>query len=146
MYIFEGRGKGATTALLLEALHNQGVYVTAIENTGRLNSIKRDTLEYMVKEQMISRDGQAYLEESVYTLSQWNDYRNENAYHRRRQGAPVYLDNAMWLLNEAITEKIGSGTEVIALSNNDNQVVHPRQIKEMNNTFVQEGREYFGRE
>lgn len=142
MYIFEGRGKGATTALLLEALHNQGVYVTAINNTGRLNSIKRDTLEYMVKEQMISRDGQAYLEESIYTLSQWN----KDAYHRRRQGAPVYLDNAMWLLNEAIIGKIGSEPKVAALSNNDNQVVHPKHIKEKNNTFVQDSREYFGRE
>src|SRR5699024_12660900 len=92
----------------------------------------------MVKEQMISRDGQAYLEESIYTLSQRNDYRNENAYHRRRQGAPVYLNNAMWLLKEAITEKIGSGTEEIALSNNDNQVVHCMHIKEKKTTNVED--------
>lgn len=138
MYIFEGRGKGATWSLLLEALHNQGVYVTA-QNSQGLQNIKKHMLQEMRNKEVISVDGQVYLEENIFTLEEWKTS------EKRGRETKVYFDVAMILIGTILFDELGVSPEAIALGNDDMQVVHPKQYKEMNNTFVQDQREYFGR-
>lgn len=137
MYIFEGRGKGATWSLLLEALHNQGVYVTA-QNSQAIQNVER-LIQEMRDQEFISVDGQDYLKENIFTLEDWK------ISERRGRETKVYLDVAMIFLGDRLFNELGTAPEAIALGNDDLQIVHPKQFKEMKNTFVRDQREYFGR-
>lgn len=139
MYIFEGRGKGATWSLLLEALHNQGVYVTT-QNSQGAGNIRSNTLQRMCEQEVISIDGKAYLEENIFTLDEWKKS------ERRGRETKVYFDVAMILITSTLIDELGTVPEGIALGNDELQVFHPKQVREIKNTFVQNSREYFGRD
>lgn len=131
MYIFEGRGKGATWSLLLEALHNQGVVI--VESTGFADYIRCDIIENMENKKLISSVGREYLTNSVFSLEEWD---REKHIHK---DSPVYLDKGLPLIEKLLRERLGtSKIDIIALGNDDNQIVDPFQIKERNNTFVTE--------
>ena len=70
MYIFEGRGKGATWSLLLEALHNQGVVI--VESTGFADYIRNDIVGRMESKSLISPVGADYLMNAVFSLDEWD--------------------------------------------------------------------------
>lgn len=132
MYIFEGRGKGATWSLLLEALHNQGAVI--VHNSTFSSQIKDSIIERMEREKRISPIGAEYLKNAVFSLDEWD---REGKFNFR--GAPVYLDNGLQLIQFLLRERLGTDKlDIIALGNDDEQIIDPLQIKERNNTFVNE--------
>lgn len=137
MHILEGRGQGATWALLKEALHNQGVYVTT---AAHVDIVKQQTLLDMVKEEEISLDGLEYLRENVFSIDEYSEKGRQND-----SKVPLYVDLAMSHMHSMFSERLGQMPNAIALGNEDNQIVKPKHLKEMNNTFVLAQREAFGR-
>lgn len=132
MYIFEGRGKGATWSLLLEALHNQGVVI--VESTGFADYIRNDIVGCMENKSLISPVGADYLMNAVFSLDEW-DKEGKHEF----KNSPVYLDNGLVLIQNLLRERLGTNKiDIIALGNDDNQIVDPFQIKERKNTFVTE--------
>lgn len=87
MYIFEGRGKGATWSLLLEALHNQGVVI--VPDSGNADFIRNHTIKQLEDQKLISSIGVKDI-------------------------------------------------EILALGNDDEQVIDPFQRRERYNSFVME--------
>lgn len=104
MYIFEGRGKGATTTMLLETLRNTGVYVTSSESHKR---VVVGIVQDMYNSGEVSKDGYLYLKANIYSI-------NENLRGVRK---PVYLDMGLATMRDFFVSQFGSEPKIIALGN-----------------------------
>lgn len=115
MHIFEGRGKGATTALLLEVVRNNGVLITSYSTQNTKSQAK-----FMLKEEIISQSEYEYLLKNIYSTQ-------DNLMGAVRK--PIYLDGGMKLLEELSIKQYGSIPKIVALGNQDEQLSHPDDFK-----------------
>lgn len=122
MFIFEGRMKGATTTLLTEALRNNGIYVSTLPKN-IINAI----IGTVYEEGRISAEGREYLLNNSFS------YRDDIHGKPRKK---VYFDNALEVIQAEIVSKYGDAPEIIALGNDDIQVVDPRHIQESYNKDI----------
>lgn len=112
MYILEGRGKGASWALLKATVKHQGMYVGMHDPRGFVHGLAKDMLA--VGE--ISNEDYDYLLQNTYSF---------NEYDKTRGSArkPVFLDNALHYFGRR-----ESDIRAIALSNEDEQMVEPKDL------------------
>lgn len=123
MYIFEGRGKGATTTMLLETLRNTGVYVTSSESHKR---VVVGIVQDMYNSGEVSKDGYLYLKANIYSI-------NENLRGVRK---PVYLDMGLATMRDFFVSKFGSEPKIISLGNEREQLVNPRHYVDTQNNEI----------
>lgn len=123
MYIFEGRGKGATTTMLLETLRNTGVYVTSSESHKR---VVVGIVQDMYNSGEVSKDGYLYLKANIYSI-------NENLRGVRK---PVYLDMGLATMRDFFVSQFGSEPKIIALGNEREQLVNPRHYVDTQNDEI----------
>lgn len=123
MYIFEGRGKGATTTMLLETLRNTGVYVTSSESHKR---VVVGIVQDMYNSGEVSKDGYLYLKANIYSI-------NENLRGVRK---PVYLDMGLATMRDFFVSQFGSEPKIIALGNEREQLVNPRHYVDTQNNEI----------
>lgn len=123
MYIFEGRGKGATTTMLLETLRNTGVYVTSSESHKR---VVIGIVQDMYNSGEVSKDGYLYLKANIYSI-------NENLRGVRK---PVYLDMGLATMRDFFVSQFGSEPKIIALGNEREQLVNPRHYVDTQNDEI----------
>lgn len=123
MYIFEGRGKGATTTMLLETLRNTGVYVTSSESHKR---VVIGIVQDMYNSGEVSKDGYLYLKANIYSI-------NENLRGVRK---PVYLDMGLATMRDFFVSQFGSEPKIIALGNEREQLVNPRHYVDTQNNEI----------
>ena len=123
MYIFEGRGKGATTTMLLETLRNTGVYVTSSESHKR---VVVGIVQDMYNSGEVSKDGYLYLKANIYSI-------NENLRGVRK---PVYLDMGLATMRDFFVSQFGSEPKIIALGNEREQLVNPRHYADTQNDEI----------
>ena len=123
MYIFEGRGKGATTTMLLETLRNTGVYVTSSESHKR---VVVGIVQDMYNSGEVSKDGYLYLKANIYSI-------NENLRGVRK---PVYLDMGLTTMRDFFVSQFGSEPKIIALGNEREQLVNPRHYVDTQNDEI----------
>lgn len=123
MYIFEGRGKGATTTMLLETLRNTGVYVTSSESHKR---VVVGIVQDMYNSGEVSKDGYLYLKANIYSI-------NENLRGVRK---PVYLDMGLATMIDFFVSQFGSEPKIIALGNEREQLVNPRHYVDTQNDEI----------
>lgn len=132
MYIFEGRGKGATWSLLLEALHNQGVVI--VHDSGNADFIRNHTIKQLEDQKLISSIGADYLMNAVFSINEWIA-EGENKF----KDSPVYLDKALPVMETLLRRHLGvQKIDIMALGNDDEQVIDPFQRRERYNSFVME--------
>lgn len=132
MYIFEGRGKGATWSLLLEALHNQGVVI--VPDSGNADFIRNHTIKQMEDKNLISSIGADYLMNAVFSINEWIAEDKD-----KFKDSPVYLDKALPIIETLLRRHLSvKNIDIMALGNDDSQVIDPFQIKERKNSFVVE--------
>lgn len=130
MHIFEGRGKGATTTMLLETLRNTGIYVTASEGHKR---VVIGIVQDIYDSGEISRDGYLYLKANIYSI-------NENLRGVRK---PVYLDMGLAIMRDFFVSKFGSELKAIALGNDREQMVNPKHYLDTQNDEIRHSKEAF---
>lgn len=120
MYLLEGRGKGATWTLLLETLHNEGVYITA---GNQQKKFAIDILDDMLIEGVISEHGKEYLKRHILHI---NEIRSRGHWRKKK----FYVDSGLEILERYIAQETAHRPEIIALGNDDEQIVHPRFFKD----------------
>lgn len=125
MHIIEGRKKGATTALLLEALHNEGVYVTANSQQKRFAV---DVLDEMIEKKMITEQEKEYLKRNIF----WIRELRGGSFRKQK----MYIDSGLKMLEEFIAHEAGRLPEIIALGNNPEQSADPEQLIKTNSSFT----------
>lgn len=128
MHIFEGRGKGATTTMLLETLRNTGIYVTSSEGHKR---VVIGIVQEIYNSGELSRDGYLYLKSNIYSI-------NENLRGVRK---PVYLDMGLDTMRDFFVSKFGSEPKIIALGNDREQLVNPRHYVDTHNDEIRHNKE-----